>query len=70
MCRSWTFKFRHPTENSLSIFMGYLKGKSTLMIYDRHPEQQSKWNKTLWERVYFVEAIGNVIEAVVKKYIE
>lgn len=27
---------------SVSDFMGYLKGKSTLMIYDRHPELQSK----------------------------
>ena len=30
---------------SVSSFMGYLKGKSTLMIYVRHPEKQSKWNK-------------------------
>ncbi len=35
--------------------MGYLKGKSTLMIYDRHPEQQSKWNKLFWARGYYVE---------------
>ncbi len=34
-----------PPKLSVSNFMGYLKGKSTLMIYDRHPEQQSKWNK-------------------------
>ncbi len=31
-----------PPKISISNFMGYLKGKSTLMIYDRHPEQQSK----------------------------
>ena len=32
--------------------MGYLKGKSTLMIYDRHPELQSKWDKAFWgERI-------------------
>lgn len=30
---------------SISDFMGYLKGKSTLMVYDRHPELQSKWDK-------------------------
>ena len=30
--------------------MGYLKGKSTLMIYDRHPELQSKWDKAFWAR--------------------
>ena len=32
-----------PPKMSVSKFMGYLKGKSTLMIYDRHPELQSKW---------------------------
>lgn len=30
----------------------YLKGKSTLMIYDRHPELQSKWDKSFWARGY------------------
>ncbi|MCC2878230.1 transposase [Lachnoclostridium pacaense] len=30
---------------SISNFMGNLKGKSTLMLYDRHPELQSKWKK-------------------------
>ena len=34
-----------PPKMSVSSFMGYLKGKSTLMIYDRHPELQSKWDK-------------------------
>ena len=32
-----------------SDFMGYLKGKSTLMIYDRHPELQSRWDKSFWQ---------------------
>ena len=31
-----------PPKLSVSQFMGYLKGKSTLMIYDRHPKLQSK----------------------------
>ncbi len=30
---------------SVADFMGYLKGKSMLMLYDRHPELQSKWDK-------------------------
>ena len=30
-----------PPKISISNFMGYLKGKSTLMIYDRHPEKHS-----------------------------
>lgn len=34
-----------PPKISISIFRGYLNGKSTLMIYDRHPALQSKCNK-------------------------
>ena len=34
-----------PPKYSVSNFMGYLKGKSTLMIYERHLELQSKWDK-------------------------
>lgn len=52
-----------PPKISISNFMGYLKGKSTLMIYDRHPELQSKWDKTFWARGYYVETIGNIIGA-------
>ena len=59
-----------PPKISLSNFMGYLKGKSTLMIYDRHPELQSKWDKAFWARGYYVETIGNVTEAAIKRYIE
>ena len=50
--------------------MGYLKGKSTLMIYDRHPELQSKWDKAFWARGYYVETIGNIKEENVRKYIK
>ena len=49
--------------------MGYLKGKSTLMLYDRHPELQSKWDKAFWARGYYVETIGNITDAAVQKYI-
>ncbi len=50
--------------------MGYLKGKSTLMIYDRHPELQSKWDKSFWARGYYVSAIGNITEEAIRKYIQ
>ena len=40
-----------PPKMSVSKFMGYLKGKSTLMIYDRHPELQSKWDKAFGRAV-------------------
>lgn len=46
-----------PPKISISSFMGYLKGKSTLMIYDRHPNLQSKWDKAFWARGYYVETI-------------
>ncbi|MBQ4523131.1 MAG: IS200/IS605 family transposase [Lachnospiraceae bacterium] len=59
-----------PPKMSVSSFMGYLKGKSTLMIYDRHPELQSKWNKAFWARGYYVETICNITEEAVKKYIK
>ena len=58
-----------PPKLSVSDFMGYLKGKSTLMLYDRHPELQSKWDKAFWVRGYYVETIGNITDAAVQKYI-
>ncbi len=58
-----------PPKISVSNFMGYLKGKSTLMIYDRHPELQSKWNKAFWARGHFVATVGNINEETIKKYI-
>ena len=59
-----------PPSMAVSYFVGYLKGKSTLMIYDRHPELQSKWNKAFWARGYYVETIGNITEEAVQKYIK
>ena len=53
----------------ISSFMGYLKGKSTLMIYNRHLELQNKWNKAFWARGYYVATIGNLTEEAIKKYI-
>ena len=59
-----------PPNISVSSFMGYKKGKSTLMIYDRHPELQSKWDKAFWARGYYVETIGNITDEAVQKYIK
>ena len=58
-----------PPKDSISKFMGYLKGKSTLMLYDRPPELQSKWDKAFWARGYYVSTIGNITEDAIKKYI-
>ena len=58
-----------PPKLSVSEFMGYLKGKSALMLYDKHPELESKWNKSLWARGYYVATVGNITEDAIKQYI-
>lgn len=58
-----------PPKLSVSDFMSYLKGKSALMIYDKHPGQRSKWDKSFWARGYYVTTIGTVSEETIKKYI-
>lgn len=58
-----------PPKLSISDFVGYLKGKSALMIYDKHPELESKWDRSFWARGYYVSTIGNVNEETVKEYI-
>ena len=59
-----------PPKLSVSSFMGYLKGKSALMIFDRHPEMGSKFNRHFWARGYYVETIGNITEEAIKDYIK
>ena len=59
-----------PPRVNVSSFMGYLKGKSALMIYDKHPELGSKWNKSFWARGYYVATVGNLTEEAIKKYIQ
>ena len=59
-----------PPKYSVSEIMAYLKGKSTLMLFDRHPEWRSKGNRHFWARGYYVGSVGNVNEATIIKYIE
>lgn len=58
-----------PPKLNVSDFMGYLKGKSALMIHDRHPEMGSKWNREFWARGYYVSTVGNINEETIGKYI-
>ena len=51
---------------SISDFVGYLKGKSALMVYDKHPDMESKWDRSFWARGYYVTTIGNVKETLNK----
>jgi putative transposase len=53
---------RIPPKYSISSIMGYLKGKSTLMIFERHANLKYKYgNRYFWCRGYYVDtAINNV----------
>ena len=59
-----------PPKISISDFMGYLKGKSALMIFDKHPNMGSKFNRHFWARGYYVSTIGNITEEAIKNYIK
>ena len=58
-----------PPKLSVSDFVGHLKGKSALMIFDKHPEMGNKWDRSFWARGYYVSTVGNVDEETVKEYI-
>ena len=48
-----------PPQYSVSQIMGYLKGKSSLMIFDRHANLKYKYgNRHFWARGYFVDTVG------------
>ena len=70
MCGSCALKCFNAAEVEHIKLHGISEGKSTWMIYDRHPNLQSKWDKAFWARKYYVETIGNVTESAIKKYIE
>ena len=59
-----------PPHLSVSQFMGYLKSKSSLMIFDRHANLKYKYgNRHFWCRGYFVDTVGKY-ETAIKEYIE
>ena len=58
-----------PPKLCVSEFMSYLKGKSTLMLFDRHPEYRSKWgDRHFWARGYYVDTVGKY-EGAIQDYI-
>ena len=61
---------RIPPKYSVAQIMGYLKGKSALMLFDRHPEWRRRTgrDRTFWARGYYVRGVG-LNEDVIKKYI-
>ena len=50
---------RIPPSMSVSSFVGFLKGKSTLMIFERHANLKYKYgNRHFWCRGYYVDTVG------------
>ena len=59
-----------PPKLSVSQVMGYLKGKSSLMIFDKHANLKYKFgNRKFWAEGYYVSTVG-LNEATIKKYIQ
>lgn len=58
-----------PPKISVSSFMGYLKGKSALMMFDRHANLKYKFgNRHFWAEGYYVSTVG-LNEKTITKYI-
>lgn len=48
-----------PSKYSVSNFMGYLKGKSSLMIFDKHANLKYKYgNRKFWAEGYYISTVG------------
>ena len=59
-----------PPYLSIAQFMGYLKGKSALMIFDRHANLKYKYgSRHFWCREYYVDTVGRN-EKVIQEYIK
>ena len=59
-----------PPSLSVLQFVGFLKGKSSLMIFDRHANLKYKYgNRHFWCRGYYVDTVGRN-EGTIKEYIK
>ena len=65
---------RIPPKYSVSEIMGYLKGKSSLMIFERHAILKYKYgNRHFWCRGYYVDTVGKnakKIEEYIRKQLQ
>jgi len=63
-----------PPKYAVSSFMGYLKGKSSTMLYERFGELKYKYrNKEFWCKGYYVDTVGKNakrIEEYIRKQLE
>ncbi len=50
-----------PPKLSVSQFVGYLKGKSSLMIFDRHAHLKYRYgNRKFWCKGFYVDTVGRI----------
>lgn len=59
-----------PPKESVLNFMGYLKGRSAIRIFEKYPELKKKWHNEFWATGYYVTTVGDITEEAVKKYIQ
>ena len=58
-----------PPKIAISSFMGYLKGKSALMMFEKHGNLKQKFgNRHFWSEGYYVSTVG-LNEQTIRKYI-
>ena len=58
-----------PPKMSIAGVMGYIKGKSTLLIFERHADMKYKYGqRQFWCRGYYVDTVGKNTKAI-KEYI-
>ena len=56
---------RIPPKYSVSEILGYLKGKSSLIIFDRHANLKYKYgNRHFWCRGYYVDTVGKNVKKI------
>ena len=59
-----------PPRIAVSDFMGYLKGKSAVMMFDKHANLKYKFgNRHFWSEGYYVSTVG-LNESTIRKYIQ
>ena len=59
VCKDHVQLVKIPPKVSVSSFVGYLKGRSSLMIYEKYPELKYKYrNREFWCRGYYVDTVG------------
>lgn len=66
---SYSYLVSIPPKMSISSYMGYLKGKSAMMIFERHANLKYKFgNRNFWATGYYVSTVG-LNTSTIQKYI-